>query len=131
MENPIHCFLEKSSDNIWKSIHYLLSAQWQHMENYTHCLLKRAVPIYGKPHPFFFLKKNSESTWKITYTYTAWWNKQWHVIKIHPLLIKCAVTTHGKPYLLLFKRVKWQNLENQIHRLVKQQWQHLWKYIQC
>ena len=48
-----------------------------------------------------------------------------NIIENHSLLIKSAVKTNRKPNPLLFERGQWQHVENHIHCLVKQQWQHM------
>ena len=82
----------------------------------------------------------TENTWKTNTI--AFWERTDNMWKPHPLLSETAVTTYGNPstaywmgYVnivdpLLFKIEQWQHVENHIHCLVKQQWQHM-EIIHC
>ena len=101
----------------WKIIHCLLIVHWKHMENQIHWFLREdrqhpllsetAVTTYGNPSTAYWMW--CENTWKKTSI--AAWNRavttcdklihclvkqQEQHMWIHALLIKCAVTTHGK-----------------------------------
>ena len=43
--------------------------------------------------------------------------QQWQHTEIHPLLTKCPLTEHEKLHLLMFERELWQYVENPIHCL--------------
>ena len=94
-----------------------------------------AVATYGNPSTTYKLcfdstrKIASTNFWKRTVMTCrnhkhslAHYNKN---MENYLQLIKCAVKTHGKTNPLLFKRGKWQHVENHIHCLLKQQWQYM------
>ena len=75
---------------IWKSIHCSLNELCKHMKNYIH----------------WSWKDSGDNMWQTTSS--AWWNSSDNTWKsIHPLLTKCALTTHGKQHPLFFERDPW------------------------
>ena len=128
-----HSFLLRGgSDNIWKNLSTALPNSSDNLYGNppTSYYIWSQVTAREKRHPLVFERKQ----WKHTEIHplsTVFWYlllRQTAVttfMEIHQWFSKYAVTVTGKLHPLLFKREEWQREKNNIHCLVKQQWQHL------
>ena len=121
VENYILC-LVNNSDNIWKTMFCLLSAHWQQTVNQIHFFWEKAVTTCRKAYPL--LCQTAVTTF----------------MEIHPLLTTYAVTWQQEKndihwFLKESSGSTWKSIQYplffDIYCFAKQQWQHLWKLINC